>query len=170
MKSILIRLCLVFGFVTATLFASAQNFESAIDLNDYFVSITDTLYMGGGEWGKQLKKARETKDFGSLIPARKKMEVFIDKKLEALAKMKDKFGSENLRLTTMDFLTYEKRLLQEGFIPIEKLNKNSTEEEIKKAIANLSATVKEENAEIARVNQAQEAFAEKNGFTIEKEN
>lgn len=166
MKLYLLRLCIAASFAIATTSASAQKFESAIDLNDYFVSITDTLYSAGGEWGTQLKKAMETKDYSSVVAARKKMELFLNRKLEELKIMKDQYGSENLRLTTMDFLAFERKMISEGFIPIEKFNKNSTDEEIKNALNNLSAAAKKESAEIGRVNKAQEEFAAKNGFTI----
>ncbi len=169
MKTAIIRLFLFASIFTATLTATAQTFASAIDLNDYFVSITDTLYKGGQEWGNQMSKAAKTKDFSSVTPARKKMELFIDRKLASLDKMKDQFGSEKLRLATRDFLVYEKRLVLEGFIPLEKLNKNSTDEDLKKAFASLTAAAEKETAEIQKVNQAQEEFAEKNGFSIKKD-
>jgi hypothetical protein len=169
MKPTLIRIAVVLSFIASTFFASAQDLNTAIEVNDYFVSVTDSLYAGGQQWGRQFNEAYQTKDFSSLIPVRKKMEKFIDNKLALLGKMKDSFGSENLRLATMDFLAFEKKLIVEAFIPLEKLNKNSTNEEIQKAMKNLTETAARETAEIVRVNNAQEEFAKKNGFTIEKE-
>lgn len=170
MKTAFIRIFLLASIITANMSATAQTFASAIELNDYFVSITDSLFRGGQEWGNQMSKAVETKNFSSVTPVRKKMELFIDKKLASLDKMKDQFGSEKLRFATMDFLMYEKRLVQEGFIPLERLNKNTTDEDLKKAFASLSAAAEKETAEIQKVHKAQEEFAEKNGFAIEKDN
>ena len=169
MRTTVLRIAVVLSFFASTFSATAQDFDKAIAMNDYFVSITDSLYSGGQQWGRQFNEAYQTKDFKLLVPARQKMEKFIDQKLALLGKMKDSFGSENLRLTTMDFLAFEKKLITEAFIPLEKLNKNSTQEEIKKAMNNLTETAAKETAELTRVNKAQEEFAEKNGFTIEKE-
>ena len=54
MKTAFIRIFLLASIITATMSATAQTFASAIELNDYVVSITDTLYMGGQEWGSQM--------------------------------------------------------------------------------------------------------------------
>ena len=169
MRKNLLLITIVLCTIGSGLTASAQTFSNAIAVNDYFVAITDSLYASGQQWGRKFNEAYQTKEFSTLVPVREKMEKMIDGKLQLLAKMKDSFGSENLRLTTMDFLAFEKKLINEAFIPLEKLNKNSTEAEIQKVMKNLSETAAKETAELDRVNKAQEAFASKNGFTIEKE-
>ena len=170
MKSFLIRTSLALGLAITTIMSSAQKFESAIDLNDFYVSITDSLYAAGSQWGTVMSKAMETKNFSPIIPVRKKMESFIDKKLLELGKIKDQFGCDNLRLSIMDFLAFEKRLIQEAFIPAEKLTKTATEADINKVVNNLTTSGKKEQTALARINEAQKACAAKNGFTIDGEN
>lgn len=168
MKSVLIRLSLACLFAATSLFGAAQKFSSAIELNEYFVTITDTLYMGGQEWGKKLNEAVKTKDFTTLAPARKKMEKFIDSKQQELKKMKDYWGSEKLRLAFLDFLAYEKTLIEQAFAPLEKLNKSSTAEEINAGLTKVTQLAEKENIENRKIGTAQEEFATKNGFTIEE--
>ena len=168
MKSFLIRTSLALGLAFTTIISSAQKFESAIDLNDFYVSITDSLYAAGSQWGTEMSKAMETKNFSSIIPVRKKMESFIDKKLLELGKIKDQFGCDNLRLSIMDFLAFEKRLIQEAFIPAEKLTKTATEAEIGKVVNNLTTSGKKEQTALARINEAQKDCGAKNGFAIDE--
>jgi hypothetical protein len=68
----------------------------------------------------------------------------------------------------LDFLSYEKRLMTEGFIPFEKLKANATEEQIKTCISKLEELAKSESEELGKVQNAQMEFARKNGFTIEE--
>ncbi len=170
MKSFLIRTSLALGLVFTTKMSSAQKFESARDLSDFYASVMDSLYAAGAEWGTQVGKSMETMNFNAVIPIRKKMESFIDKKLSELAKIKDQFGCEDLRLTTMDILGLEKMLTQEAFIPAEKLTKTSTEADIEKLINGLKAAEKKEEAAMVRIKEAQKDCAAKNGFTIDGEN
>ena len=168
MKSLLIRTSLALGLALTTTFSSAQKFETARDLNDFYASVLDSLYAAGAEWGTQVGKSMETMNFNAVIPIRKKMESFIDKKLLELAKIKDQFGCEDLRLTTMDLLGLEKTLTEEAFMPAEKLTKTSTEADIEKLINGLTAAEKKEAAALARIKEAQKTCAAKKGFTLDK--
>ncbi|RQO31519.1 hypothetical protein DBR32_06060 [Taibaiella sp. KBW10] len=146
----------------------AQKGTTAIALNDYYVSITDSMYNYGVKWGEKFNVIYQgSKDFTALGAERKVLHQFIVRKQKELLLHKDAYGSEDLRLAVLNFLFYEKKMLEEGFIPVEKLTKSSTEAEINKVIGNLTVLAEEESVEIKKVNEAQEAFAKKNGFAIE---
>lgn len=148
--------------------ASAQKISSALELNDYYASVTDTLYQLGVAWGGKFNDiANSTKNYSELTPLRKKLVQFVERKQKEIMLRKDAYGSEDLRLAMLNFLFYERKMLDDGFIPIEKLDKSASEEAIQKAITNLTTLASGESEELKKVHVAQSAFAQKNGFTIE---
>jgi len=168
MKLISRHLIIAIALIFSTLFAAAQKPKTALELNDYFVSITDSLYFHGREWGSQFSKARKSQDFASLTPSRKKIEQYASGKFQELVVMKDIGGSEKLRAAVLEFLAFEKRLIKDYFTPLEKFDKSTSEEAIQKAIDALVAASKDESAALKTVSDEQIAFGKKNGFEIEK--
>jgi len=165
----MLRSFIVITFLITGLSAAAQKPTTALELNNYFATINDTLYASGREWGAELGNIYKNKDFSSLVPLRKKLELFITHKQTELQKMKDIGGSEEFRLAMLDFLAFENKMIKEAFVTFENLNNKSTDEEVKKTLDQLTELAKNENAVLQKVNAAQLKFAEKNGFTIEAE-
>lgn len=158
-------LAAVFFFSSSTCFAQKKP-VTALDMNEYLVSITDTLYETGREWGTKFTEATKTKNYASLATVRKKLESFIERKQLEVITLKDIGGSEKLRLAMLDMLFFESRMIQEGFKPVEKLNNTSTQEDINKTIEQLSRAASAEEEYLAKVRAAQNTYAAKNGFTI----
>jgi hypothetical protein len=167
MKSIF-RIVIVFACTLAGFAATAQKPTTALELNNYLVSITDSLFEGGRAWGKTLNAVVQSKRFDSLAGPRMKMEEFILRKQAEVKAMKDINGSENLRNAMLEFLDFEAKMMRDAFKPLEKFNASSTQAEIKKAIDDLIAMAATEKDALAKVNTAQEEYGNKNGFTIEK--
>jgi hypothetical protein len=167
MKSI-VRLVIVFACALASFGANAQKPTTALELNDYLASFTDSLYQGGREWGKTLNAVVTSKKFDSLAGPRKKMDDFITRKQAEIKDMKDINGSEDLRKAMLEFLDFEAKMIKDAFLPLEKFTATSPKEDIKKAIDDLIAMAATEKDHLSKVNVAQEAYAKKNGFTIEK--
>ena len=159
---------LLLTFFAASLSAFAQKPTTALELNNYFASINDSLYAGGREWGIKLNTVVFSKGFDSLAPLRMRLDEFIDRKTNELKTMKDIRGSDKFRLAMLDFLAFESKMMKEAFAPIEKLNKTSTQDQIKTAINNLMELAAQEDSHLVKVNEAQNEYASKNGFTIEK--
>lgn len=153
---------------TLTVQAQKSKISSPIELNDYYVSVTDSLYTLGQKWGEQFNTSYKSKDFSTLSKHSKLMLQYIERKQKEIMVQKDFGGSENLRLAILDFLSYEKRLISEAFVPFEKFNTSATEEQIDAALQKLTDIAKMEAQELIKVQEAQEAFAAKNGFTIEE--
>jgi hypothetical protein len=167
MKSFL-RYFVVSLFGASGFIANAQKPATALQMNDHLTAITDSLYDRGVQWGRTFNSAYKTKDFSSLAPLRKKLEVFIDKKRKEVITLPDINGSEELRLAVLDFLAFELAMTKEAFAPLEKLNSNSSDEEIKKALEKLREHSSEEDILLQKVVKAQEAYAAKNRLAIEK--
>ena len=169
MTSTLRTITLAIVFFFSFHLANAQQPTTAIQFNDYLVSITDTLYMYGKEWGDQFNEANESKDFTSLSPVRIKIEEFAARKFLEVTTLKDVKGSEKLRAAMLEFLAYEKLMINEHFAPIEKLNSSSTDDDVQKHLDALTTAGKAETTALKKVNEAQKDYAKKNGFTIEED-
>ena len=140
---------------------------AALDMNDRLVSITDSLYAKGQRWGEAFNKFYNNKEFSKLAPYRKEVQTYIDQQLTKVGVMKDVGGSEDLRAAMIKFLLYERDMVANHFVPIEKLNTSSTDDQIKAEIDSLTKAAEKEAEALKAVNDAQEAYAAKNGFTIE---
>lgn len=164
-RSTVLALTLIFFHSVAI----AQKPVTALDLNNYLADITDSLFLGGKEWGTAMVKAKETRNFSTLITPRRNLEKFIERKRIDVVTMKDINGSEKLRLAMLDFLFNEVKMIKDAFLAFEKFNSQTTDADIDKAIANLQEKAKDEDAFLNEVLKAQKAYATKNGFTIEEE-
>ena len=147
---------------------SAQKITTALELSNYFSSITDSMYKYGQQWGNLFSASYNSKKFGSLTPMRVKIEEYTTRKILELTAMKDVKGSENFRAAMLDFLNYEKKMIKVYFASFEKLDSSATDEDIQKHMNDLVAVAREEDAELQKVKEAQEEYAKKNGFEIEK--
>lgn len=140
-----------------------------IEFSDRMSDITDSLYRKGTAWGVQFKEANKQHNFSTLKPYRVAVQTFINNSLQNLKTMPDVKDSKALRLAMIDFLTYENKMVIEGFMPIEKIKSNATEDEINKALQGLQDLATVEGNELKKVSVEQQAYAKANGFRIETE-
>lgn len=154
-------------FISISFITKAQQPTTALELNDAMADITDSLYQAGSEWGKAFGDAYKTGRYDLIKPYRVRLENFINQKLEYVVTMKDINNSKSLRLAVIEFLSYEKRLLQEAFLPFERLKSSVTKEEVQKLIDNLTTLAAKEKDMLAKVSEAQELYGAENGFAIE---
>ena len=159
---------LLLVLITISAKGMAQRFATAIELNDYLVSTTDSLYKAGTDWGTTMADVHESKKYYLLVEPRKKIENFISRKLNEFNSMQDQFGSEGLRKAMISFLYVEKGMIENSFKPFEKLNSSSSDTDIDAQIKALTKDSEKEDVELKKVNKAQAEFAEKNGFKIEE--
>ncbi len=163
------KTAVLIAFVTLSFGASAQSpFKAAIDLNDYLASFTDTLYQMGSDWGEAFGTYLPEKDFKKLESSRKEVELFAYKKLYELSKFKHQFGSEKLVAAMKSFLEFQAELIATCFIPFERLTAQSSQEQIDAHIQLLTSSADKEKQYLKKINEVQEEFAKRNGFTIEK--
>jgi hypothetical protein len=160
---------LALAFVFFHSFTFAQKPTSALELNNYLADITDSLFLGGREWGSAMVKAKETGNYSTLAVSRRKLENFIERKRIDVVKMQDINGSEKLRLAMLDLLFIEGKMIKEAFLSFEKFNSQTSDADIDKAIAYLQEKATDEAVFVNEVRKAQDAYARKNGFTIEEE-
>lgn len=157
------------GIIVLLLFAlsvRAQQFESAIDYNDYLSSVTDTLYTLGGKWGGKFSEVKEKREFEKLTPVRKEIQAFIERKKMEYFLLKDFKGSARLRLAMVEFLVFQGYMIEQGFMPFESLSKTASDTVIDDYVKKLTILSEGEGNMLQKVIKEQEAYAEKNGFRI----
>ena len=162
--------CVTILFFVSFHIANAQKITTALELSNYFSSVTDSMYKYGQQWGNQFSASYNSKKFGSLTPMRAKIDDYTSRKIVELTAMKDVSGSENFRAAMLDFLSYEKKMIKVYFAAFEKLDSSSTDDDIQKHMNDLIAVSKDEEVELQKVREAQQDYARKNGFEIEKRN
>lgn len=151
---------------------SSQSKKTPLEFNDELVSVTTRLYELGKAWGTQFAGTNAgDKDFSQLAPYRRKLTDFISERLTSIKQLKSVgVGGEALKKAMLDFLVFEEEMLFQGFVPMEKLTKQSTDEDIKKAAQKLTELADKEGEMLEKVNQEQERYAKANGFTLEGKN
>ncbi len=82
--------------------------------------------------------------------------------------MKDVKDSKEMRLALIEFLQFEKGLINSSFMQIEKLAPYSTEKEMEDAMKHLEEASQKEEPYLMKLTQAQDAYAKNNGFTVER--
>ena len=120
------------AFVTVVLLLSVSTKAQTmtpLQMNDNLSSITDSLYARGQQWGTKFNEAYKAKNFKILIPYRQNLSVYVDKNIARVKAMKDVKNSKALRMAMVGFLEYEKKMITEGFMPLEKLSPTISDEE-----------------------------------------
>ena len=165
LKNLLLLLFLILPFSKSY----GQTPSTPLEFNEMMTSIVADLAAKGGEYGKKLQLIdTTTRDFSQLASNRKDMISFIDRHIALLKTLKDVKGSAEYRNAMIDFLIFEKTMVQNVFLPIEKLTKSSTKADEQKAIQNLQEEAAKENKVLDKIRVTQKKYADKNNFTIEQ--
>ena len=138
-----------------------------LQFNDNLSSITDSLYARGQQWGVKFNEAYQAKDFKMLVPYRQQLSGFVDKNIARVKVMKDVKNSKALRMAMIGFLEFEKKMITEGFMPLEQLSPSTSKEDVSAALEKLKSLSASENDQLKKVAIEQEAYAKANGFQIE---
>ncbi|WP_162902834.1 hypothetical protein [Taibaiella koreensis] len=140
-----------------------------LQYNDQLAAVTDSLYSLGLEWGAQLQQIMEgSKNYGQLAAPRAKIAAFTEKKIAEIRRQPP-VGTDGaqLKATVLDFLNFEKNMIETAFAPLEKLNSNTTQDEIDAAVKKLTDLASQEEEALKKVNVAQEAYGKSHGFELE---
>lgn len=142
--------------------------QTPTEFNNKMIAATQGLATRGTKWGgKMAELSQGSKKFIELKPLRIDLEKYIDEEIAKLKVMKDVKGSQKFREAIISYLQFEKKLIDEAFMPFEKLGPKATEEQIKKATDNLVALAEKEDDYLKKVNEAQKEYANKNNFKVE---
>ncbi|RYD97431.1 MAG: hypothetical protein EOP54_10945 [Sphingobacteriales bacterium] len=144
--------------------------DFALAFNDYCAGLTDSLYTYGTAWGEAFGKVYESYNFSQLIPHSNKIFNFIESSQKALIKRKVNPDMEDLKLAVLDFLAFEKVMIQEAFKPFEKFTDKTSDAIIKAQLDLLTAKSSQEEKALNTVRVEQEKMAKIYHFTMEAYN
>lgn len=160
----MIRLATIIALGLHCFNAAAQ---TPAQFNEHISSIADSLYKKGNQWGAQLNDAYASKTFSKIVAGRKQWETFVNASISELQNMKDATNSKALRMTMLNFLFFEREMISEAMLPIEKLSAADSDYDIQKTIDNLTIYAEKEVAELKKVRGEQEKYAISNGLDAE---
>lgn len=127
-------------------------------------NINDSLKIKGQEWITVLGNSFMNKDFSALKPRREAIANYLDEKIAYVNDLKDVGGSEEYRKEEIAFLKYERNLVDQAFMPFEKLGADATMEQIQQQVSALTPITSMEVENINKVYAKQKEYAEKNKF------
>ena len=163
------RICVAILVVTLTIASSKTLYaqKTPLEMNDRIVSVTDSLFQLGQDWGNVANEAVKTADYTILKTKRLALENYIARETAKLKVLKDLKGSKELREITIAFLEFEKKIAMEGMRPFETLTATTSQEDVVNIVEKFKTLTADENKYLEKVSAAQDAYAKANGFTIE---
>lgn len=161
----MIRTSLVF-LTLMLVFASCGKKLTPVQLDAEIVTINDSLKMKGQGWVTELGKSFMSRNFSALEPLRKDISGFLDEKIEHVENMKDVGGSEEYRQAELDFLKYERNMVETAFMPFEKFDATSTNDQIQGVLNQLAPISDKEVEKMDKISALQVKYAEKNNFKL----
>ena len=78
-------------------------------------------------------------------------------------------NSKPFRMAMVDFLDFEKEMVTKAFVPFEKLTNKNSEQDFQATLGNLNAVALEEGDFLKKLHAAQDEYAAKNGFYINRD-
>jgi hypothetical protein len=118
-------------------------------------------------WGTTfLQQFNGDQHFDQLTPIRTQLQEYIEKNIAEFKEISNIGGSEMLKSSLLEFLEYERNLVEKGFGPFEQLSTSASESEVAKCRSNLTTEASREKALLTTLNSDRKAYAEKNNFPL----
>jgi len=144
--------------------------QTPVAFNADLSSRADSFFRLGAIWGSKLEDiSHASRNYEELKPYRLRATDYIDLQVNELTLLKDVKDSKNMRLALIEFLKFEKTLINSSFMQIEKLPAKATEQQMQLAFGSLEEASAKEEPYLMKLIQAQEAYAANNGFKVADE-
>jgi hypothetical protein len=155
----------VIALLVITAFVSSCNLnkqEDARRLSNELGFANDSLFYYGKVWNDELRIAVKMSDFSTLAPIRQDLVKYIDNKITHFSGFEDVGGSEQMRQAELEFLKFEKQIIQNHFATFERFDSNTSTDELAKAYEQLLKASEAEKAKLDAFHKLQQEYAEKN--------
>jgi hypothetical protein len=136
----------------------AQQPADAYDMDLLLTSSMDSLSEMGNEWGTVFAEVSTTYEYEKLKPVRERLVNLLDQRIGMISGIEDLDGSEEYRASVIEFLSYERKMVMEAFVPFELLTETSTQEEITALISKINEMVEKEKELMDKVSGLQEDY------------
>jgi hypothetical protein len=142
--------------------------KEALYLNNAIVTLNDTIYLRGHQFGALLDQCYKAKDYSSMKPFCAGFENYLDSGRQKIIRLKDAGGSEELKNSEIELLAYEKSMIVKDFVPFEGLTPVATGVEINALLARIKNDGIGEANRMEKLRKLQEEYAARNGFRLRK--
>jgi hypothetical protein len=142
--------------------------KKAFDFNQKLAGISDSIHRKGTIIAMEVQNAMQNHDFSKTKAACEDLGNFIDEQIPELTATPNTGGSENLKKEMLNFLTFEKQMMREGFGPFLHMDSNTSDSVVNAAIQEIVKRSEEENKYLQRVQEAQREFAKQNGLKLKE--
>lgn len=162
----MIRRIIVPILVLMTVFASCDinKQEEAMKFSNEIAATNDTLAFHSSKWAEELKVAINTLDFSQLHKYRTNLTDYIDRKITEVEQMENVGGSEEMQKAELEFLRFEKGIVNTYFSAFEQMDSTTTLETIENAYMAVMQQGDKEQKMQQNMQKLREQFADKNGF------
>ncbi len=167
LKTLLLTVSLAISSLVYAQQKTEKDTDFALAFNNYCANLTDSLYSYGTAWGQAFGSAYESNNFAQLTKHSDKIFSFIEKSQKELIKRKVNPDMEDLKVAVLDFLAFEKSMIQEAFKPFEKFNNETSDETIKAQLELLTSKTAMEEKTLNEVRSEQQKMARLYNFTID---
>lgn len=142
--------------------------KKAYEFNEEIVDISRTMQEKGRFIGEELAVAVQSRDFSKIDSANQDLLTYVKQQRSALLSRKDIPHSDSLRNAMLEFLSFEERLIVSTFMVFGKMDQYTPDSELQASLKQLNEKILEENRYLERVHAAQKAFAERNGYKVNR--
>ena len=141
-----------------------QKLHNADDLNRFFSDMLDSINAKHIAWASELNNAEKTGSYLNVKVRRLEIEEMLDNYDKAVTETKDISGSANFKKTMMNYIAYEKNLVNSNYIPFESLKSTSSQSEKDRLEHSLEVAAQDEKTELDKVKKAQKEYGTKNSL------
>lgn len=124
----------------------------------------DTLAYHSGKWAGELKVAINTLDFSQLQPYRERMVQYIDRKVVEVQQMPNIGGSEKLQQAELEYLKFERTIVNKYFSVFEQMDSTTTLEAIENAYLQVMQQGQKEQQLQQDMQKLRDEYADKNNI------
>ena len=160
------RIINAFLLITMVFIASCDinKQEDAMKYSNEIAATNDTLAYHGSLWAEELKVAINTLDFSQLEKYKVNMLTYIDEKIIEVGNMQNIGGSEHLQKAELEFLRFEKRIVNQYFTAFEQMDSTTSVQAIQAAYMSVMEQGEEEQKKQQAMQKLREEYADNNGF------
>lgn len=155
-RTIFLAFFMAFASIVQAQKKTEKEISLALAFNDYCASLTDSLYLYGTAWGEAFGTAYETKEFNKLTAHSNRIFSFIVRSQKELIARKVNTDMEDMKVAALDFLAFEKSMVQETFRPFERFNSKTSDETIQAQLELLTERSSQEEKVLKAVREEQE--------------
>lgn len=137
-------------------------------MDDEILTIQDSLYSIGQDWGEAFQIGFMEGDYQGLRPIREQMQGFLDRSIARMERLEDRGGSEDYRQAFIDFLHFESSVVAPALRAFEELQGPESDSLAAQRFEALALIMEKEQAHLVKIYSYAEAYREKHKIPVKE--